>query len=260
MYDAKVSTRTKLHYINTIRQKLCSNPERLKLFKNTVFGRWLQIKTYEHDNHLLHYLLQHQRPVENPNINTPMYFDLWGKSLEFRREDMCLVLGFRFGDVSLEHLRKRQSGFGKRILNFLRERRAEKISHIKAEHLFRILVDNFEFDELSNDDAVRVCLLLFLENIFMGKQERNLISNEILVLVDDFYAWNAFPWGEYIWVEFHKRVYNALSKVRDRHLLEIASKGDRYTATYTLCGFAFALKVRIIHNYNDFNISCLTLV
>ncbi|PWA68181.1 F-box domain-containing protein [Artemisia annua] len=170
VYDAKLSTRTKLNTIKTIRQQLSSNPDRLKLFKNTVFGQWLHIKSYEHDNHLLHYLLQHQRYVENPNMYTPMYFDLWGNSLEFRREDMCLVLGFRFGDVSLDHLKKRQSGF------------------------------------------------------------------------DDFYAWNAFPWGEYIWIEFHNKIYNAISKVRDRHLLEIASKGDHYTATYTLCGFAFALK------------------
>ena len=246
VYDAKVSTRTKLHYIKTIRQRLSTNPDRLKLFKSTVFGHWLQIKTQEHDNHLLHYLLQHQRSVENPNINTPIYFDIWGNSLEFRREDMCLVLGFRCGAFSLEALRKRQSCFGKRLLTFLKERRSEKITNIKVEHLFRILSDKVEFDELSNDDAVRLCLLLFLENIFMGKQERNLIPNEILVLVDDFYAWNAFPWGEYIWVEFHNKIYNAVSKVRDRHLIEIASKGDRYTATYTLCGFAFALKVCII--------------
>lgn len=243
-----MSTRTKLHYIKKISQKLNFNPERLNFFKSTVFGQWLNIKTYEHDNHLLHYLLQHQRDVENPDINTPMYFDISGHTLEFGREDMCLVLGFRFGDVSLDHLKKRQSGFGKRMLSFLKESCSEKISAIKTEHLVRILNDQVEFDELSNDDAVRLCLLLFLENIFMGKQERNVIPNEILVLVDDFYAWNAFPWGEYIWVEFHKKVYNAVSNVRDRHLTEIASKGDRYTATYTLCGFAFALKVGTFHN------------
>ncbi|PWA76715.1 phospholipase-like, Aminotransferase-like mobile domain protein [Artemisia annua] len=251
VYDAKLSTRTKLNIIKTIRQQLSSNPDRLKLFKNTVFGQWLHIKSYEHDNHLLHYLLQHQRYVENPNLNTPMYFDIWGHSLEFCREDMCLVLGFRFGDDSLDHLKKHQSGFGKRILTFLKERRTEKISNIKADQLFQILTDTVEFDELSNDDVVRLCILLFLENIFMGKQERKLISNEILVLVDDFYAWNTFPWGEYIWIEFHKKIYNAISKVRDRHLLEIATKGHRYIATYTLCGFAFALKIWLLESYHN---------
>ena len=255
MYDAKLSTRTKLNTIRTIRQQLTSNPDRLKLFKNTVFAQWLNIKTFEHDNHLLHYLLQHQRFVENPNTNTPLYFDVWGHTLEFRREDMCLVLGFRFGDVCLDNLKKRKSGFGKRMLTFLKERRIEKIISLNQTMLFRILDDTVEFDELSNDDVVRLCLVLFLENVFLGKQDRNLISNEILVLVDDFYAWNAFPWGEYIWLEFHKKIYNVHSKVRDRHLLEIASKGDRYTAAYTVCGFAFALKVCIIHNYYSENAS-----
>ena len=79
----------------------------------------------------------------------------------------------------------------------------------------------------------------------MGKQERSLISENILVLVDDLYAWNAFPWGEYIWVEFHNKVYNAVLKVRHRHLSEIAKRGDSYVSTYTLCGFAFALKVSV---------------
>lgn len=244
-----MSTRTRLHYIRTIRQKLSSNPDRLNLFKRSVFGQWLNIKTYDTDNHLLHYLLQHQRYVENPDINTPLYFDIRGNTLEFGRQDMCLILGFRFGTVSIDHLKKRQSGFGKRMLTFLKERRTEKITKISVEYLYRVLSDQDEFEELSNDDAVRVCLLIYLENIFMGKQERNVIPNEILVLVDDIYAWNAFPWGEYIWAEFHKKIYNVVPKLRDRHMIEIAAKGNAYTATYTLCGFAFALKVSTFHAY-----------
>ncbi|PWA44200.1 phospholipase-like protein [Artemisia annua] len=247
-YHAKVSTRTKLHYLRTIRQKLSANRERLSLFKSTVFGDWLNIKTHFHDNHLLHYLLQHQRKVQNPDINTPFYFDIGQHSLEFGRQEMCLILGFRFGDVSFAHCHKRKSGFKARILKILRENLRERTQTIKAEHLLKILNDPFEFGSLTNDDAVRVCLLLILESVFMGKQERSLISENILVLVDDLYAWNAFPWGEYIWEEFHNKVYNAVLKVRDRHLSEIAEKGASYVATYTLCGFAFALKV---YNHND---------
>lgn len=215
------------------------------MFKSTVFGDWLKIKTYFHDNHLLHYLLQHQREVENHDINTPFYFDIGQHSLEFGRQEMCLILGFRFGDVSFAPCHKRQSGFKARILKILRESLRERTSTIKASHLLKILNDPFEFGSLTNDDAVRLCLLLILENVFMGKQERCVISDEILVLVDDLYAWNAFPWGEYIWVEFHNRIYNSVLKVRERHLTEIAEKGPSYNATYTLCGFAFALKVSV---------------
>lgn len=156
-----------------------------------------------------------------------------------------MILGFRFGDVSFAHCHKRKSGFKTRILKILRESLRERTNTIKAEHLLKILNDPVEFGELSNDDAVRLCLLLILENVFMGKQERSLIPENILVLVDDLYAWNAFPWGEYIWEEFHNRVYNAVLKVRERHLTEIAEKGSRHVATYTLCGFAFALKVSV---------------
>ncbi|PWA40702.1 phospholipase-like protein [Artemisia annua] len=162
---------------------------------------------------------------------------------------MCLILGFRFSDVSFAHCHKRKSGFKTHILKILRENLRERTQTIKAEHLLKILNDPFEFGSLTNDDAVRVCLLLILENVFMGKQERSLISENILVLVDDLYAWNAFPWGEYIWAEFHNKVYNVVLKVRDRHLSEMAKKGASYVATYTLCGFGFALKVWILETY-----------
>ena len=188
LYHAKVSTRTKLHYLRTIRHKLSPNRERLALFKSTVFGDWLNIKTHSHDNHLLHYLLQHQREVQNSDINTPFYFDIGQHSLEFGRQEMCLILGFRFGDVSFAQCHKRKSGFKTCILQILRENRRERTQTIKTEHLVKILNDPFEFDSLTNDDAVRCCLLIILENVFMGKQERSLIDEHILVLVDDLYA------------------------------------------------------------------------
>ncbi|PWA48921.1 phospholipase-like protein [Artemisia annua] len=249
LYHAKVSTRTKLHYLRTIRQKLSANRERLSLFKSTVFSDWLNIKTHSHDNHLLHYLLQHQREVQNPDINTPFYFDIGQHSLEFGRQEMCLILGFRFGDVSFAHCHKRKSGFKTCSLKILRENLRERTQTIKTDHLVKILNDPFEFGSLTNDDAVRCCLLIILENVFMGKQERSLVDEHILFLVDNLYAWNAFPWGEYIWGEFHKRIYNAVLKVRHRHLSEIAERGDSYVSTYTLCGFAFALKVWILETY-----------
>ncbi|GJT88898.1 phospholipase-like protein [Tanacetum coccineum] len=37
------------------------------------------------------------------------------------------------------------------------------------------------------------------ELVFMGKEKRNFLTKHIMWLVDDFDAWNAFPWGEYMW-------------------------------------------------------------
>nr|GEZ87578.1 phospholipase-like protein [Tanacetum cinerariifolium] len=71
---------------------------------------------------------------------------------------------------------------------------------------------------------------------------RHVISKEVLNLVDDFSAWDNFPWGQYIWEGFHKRVYNNDHTVRKGHLKKIATFGPTYISTYTLQGFVFPLK------------------
>ncbi|GKE57186.1 hypothetical protein Tco_1496371 [Tanacetum coccineum] len=95
-----------------------------------------------------------------------------------------------------------------------------------------------------DDDDVRVCLLWALNFVFMGFELRHVIANELLGLVDDLSSWNDFPWGEYMWIELHKRVYNNDSKYRERHLKKLAIMGPTFMPTYTLQGFVFAFKVR----------------
>ncbi|GJS90185.1 putative reverse transcriptase domain-containing protein [Tanacetum coccineum] len=48
---------------------------------------------------------------------------------------------------------------------------------------------------LSDMDAVRVCLLIVVELVFMGKKDRNCIPRHIVSLVEDLDAWNDYIWG-----------------------------------------------------------------
>ncbi|GKD39134.1 hypothetical protein Tco_1259341 [Tanacetum coccineum] len=63
-----------------------------------------------------------------------------------------------------------------------------------------------DFNNLLDDDVVRVCLLLALDFVFMGFELRHVISKEVLNLVDDFSAWDNFPWVQHIWKEFHNKM------------------------------------------------------
>nr|GEV73609.1 phospholipase-like protein [Tanacetum cinerariifolium] len=78
VYDAKVSIRSKLHILQTIRSKLSWKVDCL---------------------------------VRNPSPNQPFIFDIDGRSLEFGREDFCLITGFRFGKVSLDPKKEDHSEF-----------------------------------------------------------------------------------------------------------------------------------------------------
>ncbi|PWA77936.1 phospholipase-like protein [Artemisia annua] len=210
------------------------------MFRNTVLGPWLDLKSEDHDNHVLNFMLQHQKHIENASFETPMYFEIDKHTLEFGRREFCLLTGLRFSKISLEHLEESVSGFCERVF--------PGFERIKGYDLIRVLQSE-SFNKMSNEDVVRLCMLLAVEYVLKGQELRHVLSNELLCLVDDFYAWDAFPWGEYIWMEFHNRVYNVLSKKREEHLLEFVKVGPSYKAHYPLYGFVFALKIFVLESF-----------
>ncbi|PWA35918.1 phospholipase-like protein [Artemisia annua] len=234
VYNAKVSIRSRLYLISTIKSKLAYNEDRYAMFRNTVLEPWLDLKSEDHDNHVLNFMLQHQKHIENASFETPMYFEIDKHTLEFGRREFCLLTGLRFGKISLEHLEESVSGFCERVF--------PGFERIKGYDLIRVLHSE-SFNKMSNEDAVRLCMLLAVEYVLKGQELRHVLSNELLCLVDDFYESDAFSWGEYMWMEFHNRVYNVLSKKKEEHLLEFVKVGPSYKAHYSLYGFVFALKV-----------------
>ncbi|GKD14757.1 hypothetical protein Tco_1199164 [Tanacetum coccineum] len=56
LYDVKVVVRSALKLLPEIKRLLSSNPNRLNLFKRTIFGPWLDLPSYYNDNHLMHYI------------------------------------------------------------------------------------------------------------------------------------------------------------------------------------------------------------
>ncbi|GJS16932.1 gag-pol polyprotein [Tanacetum coccineum] len=154
------------------------------------------------------------------------------------REDFCLITSFHFGKVEIDPKEEDHSEFRNRV--FLR------VSNLKGEHLLNLINKDVKFNKLDDEDDVHVCLLLALDYVFMGQELRHVITNSIVNLVDDFYKWDAFPWGEYIWSFFHERVYNVAVDRRKFHLDKLASN-PKYKANYVLHGFVFPLKIEVRH-------------
>nr|GEX36559.1 phospholipase-like protein [Tanacetum cinerariifolium] len=152
VYNAKVSIRSKLEILQTIRSKLSWKEDRLDIFSRTVFGPWLNIQTTLHDNHLLNFLLQHQRFISKPSTNQPFIFDIDGRTLEYGREDFCLITGFWFGKVNLDSDKEDHSEFRMRVF--------PKIENLKGEHLLELVNKDVKFVKLNDEDDIRVCLLL----------------------------------------------------------------------------------------------------
>ncbi|GJX33007.1 phospholipase-like protein [Tanacetum coccineum] len=80
-YDVKISVRSSVKLLPEIKGLLSGKPNHERLFRDTVFGLWLDIQSHDNDSHMMHYVLQHQvkkfeksdydflfGPLSNPNV------------------------------------------------------------------------------------------------------------------------------------------------------------------------------------------------
>nr|GEV57211.1 ulp1 protease family, C-terminal catalytic domain-containing protein [Tanacetum cinerariifolium] len=109
------------------------------VFPQRFMMQRLVLDTTLHDNHLLNFLLQLQRYVEDPCIDIPFIFDINGRTLE------------------LEGRYKDRSKF--------RERGFLENPNLNGERLLDLVKNDVAFNNLDDDDVVHVCLLLALDYI-----------------------------------------------------------------------------------------------
>ncbi|GJW64284.1 hypothetical protein Tco_0116168 [Tanacetum coccineum] len=60
LYDVKISVRSSVKLLSEIKGHLSMKSNRERLFRDTVFGSWLDIQSHENDSHMMHYVFQHQ--------------------------------------------------------------------------------------------------------------------------------------------------------------------------------------------------------
>ncbi|GKC00323.1 phospholipase-like protein [Tanacetum coccineum] len=110
-----------------------------------------------------------------------------------------------------------------------------------------LIDDEEKFSKVSDEDAIRLCLLLSLEVIFMGRELVSVVDDVLLRMVDNLDAWNTFPWGEHIWRQLYDSIRNVSSKHKLEHL-DGLRKNPNHVPSYSLSGFLFAFKIWIIES------------
>ncbi|GJX13008.1 hypothetical protein Tco_0204766 [Tanacetum coccineum] len=175
VYDAKVTIRSLLYWIHIFRDRLKINNKRLQLFNKTVFSKWINIKSVDHDNHLLNHVLQHQREVDFKSKEDSPKFDIGGHTLELGRIEFSLLTGFSVGKVIFPEVKvgdipplvrclfpekvpgkcKRQKGVsynvkGRELLDFVKD--DEKWKNISDVDVVRVYADAGRF---SGEETVK---------------------------------------------------------------------------------------------------------
>ncbi|GJW30415.1 phospholipase-like protein [Tanacetum coccineum] len=204
VYNAKVSIRSKLEILQTSRSKLSWKEDRLDIFSRAVFGPWLNIQTTLHDNHLLNFLLQHQRFISKPSTNQPFIFDIDDRTLEYGMEDFCLITGFQFGKVNLDPDEEDHSEFRMRVF--------PKIENLKGEHLLELVNKDVKFAKLNDEDNVRVCSLLALDFVFMGHEFFYSENSTVNKLIPSTIEMNELWWRSSL--DYFKKVTHSIPVLR----------------------------------------------
>nr|GEU88352.1 phospholipase-like protein [Tanacetum cinerariifolium] len=210
-YVCKVIIRRKLNYFWFIKKKL--DVKRRILFRSTSFGPWLDLMLFDHEPLLIDYMLRRQHKVDEHHHDMPLIYYMEGHKLYFGRREFSLITGFHFGTVSFDLHSSGELKFRNKVF-------PNKIGFsITNLDIIGVIEDEDIFCNLGDDDAIRLCLLLALEVIFMGRLLTFNVDDALFSLVENLEAWNLFPW--------------------DRN----------YVPTYTLSGFVFAFQIWILETF-----------
>ncbi|GJW31154.1 phospholipase-like protein [Tanacetum coccineum] len=153
--------------------------------------RWLDLAYFDHEAHMLDYMLQKQCRVNDSHNDMQLTYYVNGRSLHFGRQKFSLITLFRFGAVSFSCYSKGDMKFKDRVF-------PHRVGlTITSLDLLSVIEDEEYFRKLCDVDSICVCLLLCLEVIFMGRLMVNEVDDTLMRLVDSLESWNAFPWESF---------------------------------------------------------------
>ncbi|KAE8704881.1 Microtubule-associated protein RP/EB family member 1C [Hibiscus syriacus] len=238
-FSASLTLRNKVSIATTIASKL--SPAQRKLFEETCFGPWLRVQHPGGDANLTHLWLQTMTsdlPDSIQHGEEEIWFHFPPAYTCFGRKEFCLITSLRFGhdDVGRYTRHITRPSWLSRVFP---DESIEK-PNLHVDDMKKLFNKKDGFTRMNDVDVVRVCLLLLLYADFLGREARQPIPQELILLVEDLNAWNLFPWGSYIW----KTTWTKLSSAFDdrKSLLGDGSK-------YTLSGFIWAFKIWIFEAF-----------
>ncbi|GJX63470.1 phospholipase-like protein [Tanacetum coccineum] len=232
-----VTIKAKIEVVREIREAL--TPTQVEIFEKTCFGHWLGVGLTKNSQLLIHTLLTCMVDGKANELS----FLVLGQRIHFRRQEFCLVTGLRFGcNMYMKTWVKNltDNPFRNRIFPHIEAKVSVKLSDVidifdKMRKRSLVLEDN---------DAVRICLLVLLQQGFLGHQLSHKVSDDMLKLVEHLSnCWNIFPWGSYIWEYTYSQLRDALHR---RKLLHDAKREKGEKIQYTMTGFVWAFMIWIL--------------
>ncbi|GJZ78837.1 phospholipase-like protein, partial [Tanacetum coccineum] len=162
-------------------------------------------------------MLRKQHKVDASHYDMPLIYYTEGHSLHFGRPEFALITGLPFGHVNFGLYTSGELKFRNRVFP---HKLGLSVTNLDV---IGVIEDEETFQKLCDQDFIRLCLILCLEVIFMGRLLTCPVDDTLFRLVESLEDWNCFPWD------------------------------GMYVPTYTLSGFVFAFQVRIFDSFERCN-------
>nr|GEV79380.1 putative reverse transcriptase domain, ribonuclease H-like domain, aspartic peptidase domain protein [Tanacetum cinerariifolium] len=165
----------------------------------------------------------------------PLIYFNEGHSLHFGHPEFALITSLSFGTVNFGLYTSVELKFRNKVF-------PHKLGLSVTNLDVGVIEDEETFRKLCDQDSIRLCLILALEVLFMGRLLTYSVDDTLFWLVENLEDWNCFPWGEHIWTHLYDEIKNVLEKHSDEHYFGM-KKDHMHVTTYTLSGFVFAFQI-----------------
>lgn len=213
--------KSKLTLIRDI--KLLLSEARHAIFRSTCFGSWLDLNDYSHDPLLVFTFLQMERVHD---ADESLYFTIGDHVRSFGPREFCLITGLVFGEEPAQPQPPRQPKSRGLISRLTPQKGKLTIRHVN-DKFKQLDVDGN--DGFTDQDAVRLCLILMVEMFFLGRQYHHPVSDIVRNTIEDIPAWNKYPWGTLVWQATFRQMHGSIQRR--------ASIGSKLTFTTFLHAF-----------------------
>ncbi|GKA22206.1 phospholipase-like protein [Tanacetum coccineum] len=153
-------------------------------------------------------MLRKQHKVDASHYDMPLIYYTEGHSLHFGRPEFALITGLPFGHVNFGLYTSGELKFRNRVFP---HKLGLSVTNLDV---IGVIEDEETFQKLCDQDSIRLCLILCLEVIFMGRLLTCPVDDTLFRLVESLEDWNCFPWGEHIWTHLYDQIQNVIEKHR----------------------------------------------
>ncbi|XP_070010653.1 uncharacterized protein [Nicotiana sylvestris] len=223
-------------YKETIKSFL-SNSQWKKL-RESIFGNFFRLQSVKFSGKLMHCVLLSEIVSNEPDSMTFKVFD---RDIKFTRDAFHIITGLKsYSSLDMKGLNEKEN----RLLRVYFPGK-DKIE----------LADLYSFISSrphgttssfagSDDDALKLATLYFVESVLMGKRKNRNVSEQIMKIVDDDALCASFNWGSLAYETLLKLLKSCLKS--NENDVQKEKEKEKDIDSYTLVGFPFAFCVWIM--------------